>query len=33
VYQQPKVEVMGFDPTTFLLQNRTQHYKQVNSKY
>jgi hypothetical protein len=29
---QPKVQVMGFDPSTFFLQHRIQRYKQVNTK-
>jgi hypothetical protein len=28
----PNIQVMGIDPSTFLLQHRIQHYKQVNMK-
>jgi hypothetical protein len=30
--KQPNIQVMGLDPTTFLLQHRIQRYKQVNMK-
>jgi hypothetical protein len=32
VCRQPNVQVMGFDPSTFLLQHRIQCYKQINTK-
>jgi hypothetical protein len=32
VRRQPNVQVIGFDPSTFLLQHRIQCYKQVNTK-
>jgi hypothetical protein len=32
VHRQPNIQVMGFDPSTFLLQHRIQCYKQVNMK-
>jgi hypothetical protein len=30
--RQPNVQVMGFDPSIFLLQHKIQRYKQVNTK-
>jgi hypothetical protein len=30
--RQPIVQVMGFNPSTFHLHHRIQHYKQVNTK-
>jgi hypothetical protein len=32
MHRQPNVQVMGFDPNTFVLQHRIQCYKQVNTK-
>jgi hypothetical protein len=32
VLRKPNIQVMGFDPSTFLLQHRIQRYKQVNTK-
>jgi hypothetical protein len=32
VRRQPNIQVMGFDPSTFLLQYTIQHYIQGNTK-
>jgi hypothetical protein len=32
VRRQPNVQLIGFDPSTFLLQHKIQCYKQVNTK-